>query len=106
MEEVWTSAAGGALVGLHKDVSTRGGAPRMVSFEFLRVEATAMRIEARKTGDHTPIDIDRGAICALAGKVGICGDFMMRGTANMGPLVGHQGALATYAGVTLGIASW
>ena len=41
MEEVWTSAAGGALVGLHKDVSTRGGAPRMVSFEFLRIEAGA-----------------------------------------------------------------
>jgi hypothetical protein len=41
MEELWTSAAGGALVGLHKDVSTRGGAARMVSFEFLRVEAAA-----------------------------------------------------------------
>jgi Domain of unknown function (DUF6265) len=39
MEEIWTSAAGGALVGLHKDVSTRGGTPRMVSFEFLRIEA-------------------------------------------------------------------
>ena len=41
MEEIWTSADGGALVGLHKDVSTRGGAPRMVSFEFLRIEAGA-----------------------------------------------------------------
>ena len=39
MEEIWTSAAGGALVGLHKDVSTRQGAARMVSFEFLRIEA-------------------------------------------------------------------
>jgi hypothetical protein len=39
MEEIWTSAAGGALVGLHKDVSTRGGTARMVSFEFLRIEA-------------------------------------------------------------------
>ena len=29
MEEIWTSAAGGALVGLHKDVSTRGGTARM-----------------------------------------------------------------------------
>ena len=38
MEEIWTSADGGALVGLHKDVSARGGAPRMVSFEFLRIE--------------------------------------------------------------------
>jgi hypothetical protein len=41
MEEIWTSADGGALVGLHKDVSTRGGAPRMVSFEFLRIETGA-----------------------------------------------------------------
>ncbi len=39
MEEIWTSAAGGALVGLHKDVVTRNGAARMVSFEFLRIEA-------------------------------------------------------------------
>ena len=41
MEEIWTSADGGALVGLHKDVSTRGGAARMASFEFLRIEAGA-----------------------------------------------------------------
>ena len=45
MEEVWTSADGGALVGLHKDVSTRGGAPRMVSFEFLRIAMGADAIE-------------------------------------------------------------
>ena len=38
MEEVWTSTSGGALIGLHKDVSTRGGAARVVSFEFLRIE--------------------------------------------------------------------
>jgi hypothetical protein len=38
MEETWTSADGGALIGLHKDVATRGGAARMVSFEFLRIE--------------------------------------------------------------------
>jgi hypothetical protein len=41
MEEIWTSAAGGALVGLHKDVVTRDGTLRMASFEFLRIEATA-----------------------------------------------------------------
>jgi hypothetical protein len=41
MEEIWTSAAGGALLGLHKDVVTRTGAARMVSFEFLRIEAGA-----------------------------------------------------------------
>jgi Domain of unknown function (DUF6265) len=36
MEEHWTSTAGGALIGMHKDVK---GA-RMTSFEFLRIEAT------------------------------------------------------------------
>ena len=41
MEEIWTSAAGGALVGLHKDVSTRDGMPRMLWFEFQRIEAGA-----------------------------------------------------------------
>lgn len=36
MEELWTSVRGGALLGLHRDVKDR----RMVSFEFLRIEAT------------------------------------------------------------------
>src|SRR5689334_10387972 len=36
MEEHWTSAAGGGLVGMHKDVK---GA-RMTSFEFMRIEST------------------------------------------------------------------
>lgn len=35
-EEIWTSPAGGALLGMHKDV--RGA--RMVSFEFVRIEKT------------------------------------------------------------------
>jgi hypothetical protein len=39
MEEIWTSTSGGALVGLHKDVAVRAGEARMVSFEFLRIEA-------------------------------------------------------------------
>jgi hypothetical protein len=41
MEEIWTSAAGDALVGLHKDVATKAGTTRMVSFEFLRIERDA-----------------------------------------------------------------
>ncbi len=36
-EEHWTTAAGDALVGMHKDVA--GG--KMVSFEFLRIEVDA-----------------------------------------------------------------
>jgi hypothetical protein len=35
-EEHWTSAAGGALLGMHKDVENG----RMTSFEFLRIERT------------------------------------------------------------------
>jgi hypothetical protein len=36
MEEQWTSVRGGALLGLHRDVKGE----RMVSFEFLRIQAT------------------------------------------------------------------
>jgi hypothetical protein len=36
MEELWLPPAGGAMLGLHRDVA--GG--RMVSFEFLRIEET------------------------------------------------------------------
>jgi Domain of unknown function (DUF6265) len=36
-EEIWTSPAGGALIGMHKDV--QGG--RMVGFEYIRIEKTA-----------------------------------------------------------------
>ncbi len=36
MEEQWTSVRGGVLLGVHRDV--KGG--RMVSFEFLRIQAT------------------------------------------------------------------
>jgi hypothetical protein len=36
MEEHWTSPAGGALIGMHKDVK----AGRMTSFEFVRIEST------------------------------------------------------------------
>lgn len=38
-EEHWTSSAGGALIGLHKDVK----GDRMTSFEFLRIELDAER---------------------------------------------------------------
>ena len=41
MEEIWTSADGDALVGLHKDVAAKAGTTRMVSFEFLRIERGA-----------------------------------------------------------------
>ena len=36
MEEVWTGPRGGALLGLHRDVKGQ----RMLSWEFLRIQAT------------------------------------------------------------------
>lgn len=82
------------------------GAFASAQVEFLKFEATAMRIDARKTGNFTPVDLGRGSVCAIAGKVGICGDFtIFRGDARF-PIYGHQEALATYAGVTVGVASW
>ena len=36
MEELWTSPRGGALLGLHRDVK----GPRLLSWEFLRIQAT------------------------------------------------------------------
>ena len=75
--------------------------------DFLRFDATAMRIDARKTGNGSPVDVGRGAVCGIAGKLGICADFMiLRGDANMGPTRGTEEALATYAGLTVGLASW
>jgi hypothetical protein len=79
--------------------------------EFLRFEGTAIRIDARKTGNHAPVDVGRGALCAVtagsARGLGICADFMViRGDANVRSAGGFTEALATYAGVTVGGASW
>lgn len=49
MEEIWSSPAGGGLVGMHKD--SKDG--RMVSFEFFRI-----------------VPRDSGAICYLASPLG------------------------------------
>jgi hypothetical protein len=76
--------------------------------DWLRFEATALRYDARKTGDRTPVDVGRASLCAVAGKVGICADFaVMQGSADLGPTVNNnQQAIATYGGVTIGAASW
>ena len=39
MEEQWTDPRGGALLGLHRDIDIKGS--RLVSWEFLRIGATA-----------------------------------------------------------------
>jgi hypothetical protein len=79
-----------------------------VQLDFVRVDLTAMRIDARNTGNGRPVDVGRGSLCALAGKVGICADIMvLRGEADMGPNAGGiQTAMSSYAGITLGVASF
>lgn len=92
--------------------SLEGGAFASIQFDFIRLEANAMRIDAKKTGDHSPVDMGRATLCGLAGKVGICADMtMFRGTARFGGPVGSptsrfDQAVATYAGLTVGVASW
>lgn len=84
------------------------GAFASATVSILKMEATAMRIDAKDTGTGRPVDVARGSFCAIAGKVGICGDLMaIRGDANMGPSGGGvQVATAGYAGVSIGVASW
>lgn len=75
---------------------------------FLRMEAVVMRIDARNTGTGRPVDVARGSLCGIAGKVGICSDVMaLRGDADMGPRAGGvQTATSTYLGLSIGVASW
>jgi hypothetical protein len=84
------------------------GAFASATVSILKMEATVMRIDAKDTLTGRPVDVARGSFCAIAGKVGICGDLMgIRGDANMGPNGGGvQVAHAGYAGVSIGVASW
>jgi hypothetical protein len=77
-------------------------------FSFLRIDVTAMRIDARNTGTGRPVDVGRGSVCGIAGSFGICADMMaIRGDADMGPNAGGvQTATSTYAGLSIGVASW
>lgn len=76
--------------------------------DFLRIDASAMRIEARNTLNGTPVDVGRGQICVVGGKVGGCLDAMLfRGDAEMraeNSAIRH--ATAQYLGLTLGVAGW
>lgn len=76
--------------------------------DFLRIDANVMRIDAKNTGTGRPVDVARGSLCGIAGKVGICADVMaFRGDADMGPNAGGmQRTMSTYAGFSVGVASW
>jgi hypothetical protein len=84
------------------------GAFATAQVDWLRMEGTAYRIDSRSTGNGRAVDVGRASVCAVAGKVGICGDAMfLRGDADLGPNAGGvQAAMSTYAGVSLGVASW
>jgi hypothetical protein len=76
--------------------------------DFLRVDAAVMRIAAKNTGNGRPVDVARGSLCAIAGKVGVCADVMaFRGDADMGPSAGGmQRTNSMVAGLSVGVASW
>jgi hypothetical protein len=76
--------------------------------DFLRIDASFMRIEARKTLNGTPVDVGRAQICGVGSKVGVCLDGMLfRGDADMRANAGGiHSTTSQYVGLTVGIAGW
>ncbi|MDB5216775.1 MAG: hypothetical protein JWO86_4702 [Myxococcaceae bacterium] len=77
--------------------------------DFIKIDASFMRIEARKTLNGTPVDIGRAELCVVGGKVGLCVDGMLfRGDAELrasAPGTIHSTS-SQYVGLTLGLAGW
>ena len=73
--------------------------------EFLRADASFMRIETPKTLNGTPVDVARGQLCGVGGKLGVCLDGMLfRGDAEMraeGSAI--RSTTSQYVGLTVGI---
>ena len=84
------------------------GAFAAAQAEFFRLDVSAMRIEARKTLNGTPVDVGRASLCGVKGKAGACFDAMLfRGDADMRANDGEiQSTTTAYLGLTLGIAGW
>lgn len=75
--------------------------------EHVKLDATGMVVDAWHTGDHRPVDVGRGDLCGLLGNWAICADVaLMRGDAAFDHGGGTHEAVATYAGLTFGTASW
>jgi len=76
--------------------------------DFLRLDLSAMRIEARGTLNETPVLVARAQVCGLASRVGVCLDAtMLKGDADMGPAAGGiREATSTFVGLTFGVAAW
>ncbi len=84
------------------------GAFASAQVDFLRLDVSAMRIEARRTLNGTPVDVGRAQVCAVAGKLGVCVDGMLfHGDAEMRANDGGiHSTTSAHLGLTLGIAGW
>jgi hypothetical protein len=76
--------------------------------DFVRADASFMRIETPHTLNGTPVDVGRAQLCAVGGKFGACLDgALFRGDAEMRA---EASAIRTtsseYVGLTVGVAGW
>lgn len=76
--------------------------------ELFRLDASFMRIEAKKTLDGTPVDVGRVLVCGADGRLGVCVDGMLfHGNAEMRANDGGiHTTSALYFGMTVGITGW
>jgi hypothetical protein len=77
--------------------------------DFIKIDASFMRIEARKTLNGTPVDIARAELCVVGGALGLCVDGMLfRGDAELRASAPGtiQSTSSQYVGLTLGLAGW
>jgi hypothetical protein len=73
-------------------------------WQYVRGEATLLRIDSNDSNWQGPVDVARGALCGVFRPVGFCGDVMvMRGDANFGGALGTLFTTTTYAGLTFGV---
>ena len=72
--------------------------------DFLRADLSFMRIETPKTLNGTPVDVARGQICGVGGKLGVCLDGMFfRGDAEMrAEASAIRSTTSQYVGLTIG----
>jgi len=76
--------------------------------DFVRLDVSAMRIEARQTLNGEPVDLGRAALCGVGGKFGVCLEGMLlRGDADMGAAAGGvRSTTSSFVGLTIGAVGW
>jgi hypothetical protein len=76
-----------------------------VAVESVKLEATVMRLDGRKSGNGEPIDFARGSLCGAFSRLGICADAMaIRGDVGRGTPTVHQRVTSAYGGLSVGFA--